>query len=115
MRLLTPLLLICCAARSQQIDPSQIRDKMQWFQDAKLVIFIHWGIYSVNGVDESWSFYNKKIPYETYMEQLKGFTAQYYDPQAWADLIKASGARYAVLTIQYHDGVALAGHAISAT
>jgi alpha-L-fucosidase len=70
MRFLTPLLLICCAARSQQIDPSQIRDKMQWFQDAKLGIFIHWGIYSVNGVDESWSFYNKKIPYETYMQQL---------------------------------------------
>ena len=27
--------------------------KMQWFKDAKLGIFIHWGIYSVNGVDES--------------------------------------------------------------
>ena len=107
MRFLTPLLLICCAAQSQQIDPSQIRDKMQWFQDAKLGIFIHWGIYAVNGVDESWSFYNKKIPYETYMQQLKGFTAQAYDPQAWADLIKASGAKYAVLTTKHHDGVAL--------
>ena len=95
------------SAKAQQIDPSQIRDKMQWFQDAKLGIFIHWGIYSVNGVDESWSFYNKKIPYETYMQQLKGFKAEAYDPQAWADLIKASGAKYAVLTTKHHDGVAL--------
>ena len=30
--------------------------KMQWFADAKLGIFIHWGIYAVNGIDESWSY-----------------------------------------------------------
>ncbi|TDW97527.1 alpha-L-fucosidase [Dinghuibacter silviterrae] len=92
---------------AQHIDPETIKDKMQWYQDAKLGIFIHWGVYSVNGVDESWSFYNNKIPYPIYMQQLKGFTAAHYDPQAWADLIKASGARYAVLTTKHHDGVAL--------
>lgn len=91
----------------QQVDPSQIKDKMQWFQDAKLGIFIHWGAYSVNGIDESWSFHNKKIPYDQYMAQLKGFSASAYDPQAWADLIKESGARYAVLTTKHHDGIAL--------
>ena len=80
---------------------------MQWFADAKLGIFIHWGIYSVNGIDESWSFHNKKISYENYMKQLKGFTASKYNPQAWADLIKESGARYAVITTKHHDGVAL--------
>jgi alpha-L-fucosidase len=91
----------------QKINPDSIREKMQWFADAKLGIFIHWGIYSVNGIDESWSFYNKKISYENYMKQLKGFTASKYDPQAWADLIKESGARYAVITTKHHDGVAL--------
>lgn len=50
-------------------------EKMQWFADAKLGIFIHWGIYSVDGVDESWSFHNKKISYNNYMQQLNGFTA----------------------------------------
>ena len=91
----------------QKINPDSIREKMQWFADAKLGIFIHWGIYSVNGVDESWSFYNKKISFENYMKQLKGFTASKYDPQAWADLIKESGAKYAVITTKHHDGVAL--------
>jgi alpha-L-fucosidase len=91
----------------QKINPDSIREKMQWFADAKLGIFIHWGIYSVNGIDESWSFYNKKISYENYMKQLKGFTASKYDPQAWANLIKESGARYAVITTKHHDGVAL--------
>jgi len=83
------------------------RTDLQWFQDAKLGIFIHWGIYSVNGTDESWAFFNKKMPYEDYMKQRDGFTAKNYDPAAWADLIKRSGARYAVITTKHHDGVAL--------
>ena len=82
-------------------------ERMQWFQDAKLGIFIHWGIYSVYGIDESWSFYNNMISYEDYMDQRKGFTAKNYDPDAWARLFKESGARYAVLTTKHHDGMAL--------
>src|SRR5699024_6420446 len=81
--------------------------KMQWFEDAKLGIFIHWGIYAVNGIDESWSFYNGHISHEEYMEQLNGFTAKNYQPSYWAELIEQSGARYAVLTTRHHDGVAL--------
>ncbi|GAB3228540.1 alpha-L-fucosidase [Algoriphagus aestuariicola] len=82
-------------------------EKMDWFQQAKLGIFIHWGIYSVNGIDESWSFFNDYIRYEDYMKQTAGFTAANYDPQKWAKLIKESGAKYAVLTAKHHDGVAL--------
>lgn len=101
-------LLICLNGFSQSaISPDSIRPKMQWFSDAKLGIFIHWGIYSVRGVDESWSFYNKKISWPDYMTQLIGFTASKYDPEAWASLIKESGARYAVITTKHHDGVAL--------
>ncbi len=89
------------------INPDSIRNKMQWFADAKLGIFIHWGMYSVNGVDESWSFHNKKISYADYMKQMAGFTAVKYDPEAWAALIKETGARYAVITTKHHDGLAL--------
>ncbi|MBN2246249.1 MAG: alpha-L-fucosidase [Candidatus Aminicenantes bacterium] len=81
--------------------------KMQWFIDAKLGIFIHWGIYAVNGIDESWSFYNGYISYQDYLKQLEGFTADEYDPDKWAKIIKQSGAKYAVLTSKHHDGVAL--------
>ncbi|WP_281635535.1 alpha-L-fucosidase [Flavobacterium marginilacus] len=82
-------------------------DRMEWFKDAKLGVFIHWGIYSVNGIDESWSFYNKYISYTDYMKQLDGFTAKNYDPEQWAQLIKESGAKYTVITTKHHDGVAL--------
>jgi alpha-L-fucosidase len=81
--------------------------RMQWFKDAKLGIFIHWGIYAVNGIDESWSFFNGYISHDDYMKQLDGFTASKYDPQYWAKLIKDSGAKYSVITTKHHDGVAL--------
>ncbi len=84
-----------------------VRQDLHWFHDAKLGIFIHWGIYSVNGVDESWAFYNRKMTHADYMKQLDGFTARNYDPSAWAELIKRSGAKYAVITTKHHDGVAM--------
>ncbi len=82
-------------------------EKMEWFGDAKLGIFIHWGIYAVDGTDESWAFYNKKVPYPVYMSQLNRWKAENYHPEDWAKLIKSSGAQYTVLTSKHHDGVAL--------
>jgi alpha-L-fucosidase len=78
-----------------------------WFPAAKLGIFIHYGIYAVDGVRESWSFFDGSVPYEAYMKQLDGFTASRYDPRVWADLFARAGAGYAVLTAKHHDGVAL--------
>ncbi|TPE44113.1 alpha-L-fucosidase [Pontibacter mangrovi] len=95
------------ASAQAREDTAQDSTKMQWFGDAKLGIFIHWGIYAVNGIPESWSFFNNYISHEDYMKQLKGFTANKYKPEEWARLIKGSGARYAVITTKHHDGVAL--------
>lgn len=109
-----PLLLLCCAmntvkAQSPLSSESKedYHERMEWFGEAKLGIFIHWGIYAVDGVSESWSFHNNQVPYDKYMEQQKGFTAEKYDPKEWAELIKESGAQYTVLTTKHHDGFAL--------
>ena len=99
------LMLMCMSLNTAAQKDSTGR--MEWFGNARLGIFIHWGIYSVNGIDESWSFFNGHITYDDYMKQLDGFTAAQYDPDAWVRLIKNSGARYAVLTSKHHDGVAL--------
>tara|TARA_R110002033_G_scaffold58464_5_gene108258 strand:- start:248128 stop:249453 length:1326 start_codon:yes stop_codon:yes gene_type:complete len=100
------IFLIVSKSISQEQPLSQ-DDRLAWFKDAKLGIFIHWGIYAVNGIDESWSFYNNYISYDDYMRQLDGFTAKNYNPQYWAKLIKESGAKYAVITTKHHDGIAL--------
>ena len=108
-KLLIVLVLLASAKLNaqQKTDAAEIKEKMQWFADAKLGIFIHAGIYAVNGIDESWSFHNKKISYADYMKQLKGFTLKNYNPAVWADLIQESGARYSVITTKHHDGVAM--------
>lgn len=97
---------LLCGMTGRAQEPEAARHELKWFQDAKLGIMIHWGIYSVNGVDESWAFYNKKMSHADYMGQLRGFTAKHYDPTAWADLIARSGAKYTVITTKHHDGVA---------
>lgn len=102
------LLSLSLAAHSvhAQTQPAE-QKKMEWFNDAKLGIFIHWGIYSVNGISESWAFFNNYINHDNYMKQLNGFTASQYQPAEWVKLIKNSGAKYAVITTKHHDGVSL--------
>lgn len=80
---------------------------MQWFADAKLGIFIHWGIYSRGDWSESWAFHNGRVSMADYFAQEKDFTAAKYDPAEWVRIIKESGARYTVITSKHHDGFAL--------
>lgn len=108
------VLFLCCTAHvviaqsPSQSEPHEAYEKrMEWFDEAKLGIFIHWGIYAVDGVSESWSFYNNHIPYDEYMEQRKRFKAENYNPKQWLELIKESGAKYTILTTKHHDGFAL--------
>lgn len=111
MKYLKIILVLCILTMNQFVvgqDNELPKDeRLAWFKDAKLGIFIHWGIYAVNGIDESWSFHNGYISYDDYMKQLDGFTAKKYDPEYWAKLIKESGAKYTVITTKHHDGVAL--------
>lgn len=81
--------------------------KMQWFSDAKLGIFIHWGIYSTGRGSESWEFHNGHISHKDYMAQINEFTADKFNPAEWVSLIEKTGARYVVITSKHHDGVSL--------
>ncbi|MNJ94333.1 Alpha-L-fucosidase [compost metagenome] len=99
------LLASACLNVSAQNNVST--QKMDWFEDAKLGIFIHWGIYSVDGISESWSFFNNYINHDNYIKQLNGFTAKNYKPKEWAKLIKEAGAKYTVITTKHHDGISM--------
>ena len=103
------LLLAGCkttpAAAPEPADAKAAR--MEWFSRAKLGIFIHWGIYSRGDWSESWAFHNGTVSMEDYFAQEKDFTAACYDPAAWVQLIRESGARYTVITSKHHDGFAL--------
>ena len=105
--LILGLILSKSTMAQENSEKKELTSKMQWFADAKLGIFIHWGIYSLGNTSESWEFHNKRISYADYMAQINKFTAKNYNPDYWAELIKKSGARYSVITSKHHDGVAL--------
>lgn len=105
--MIVALLLLSAVSHGGAQEKADRHNKIEWFDDAKLGIFIHWGIYSVQGISESWAFFNNYISHPNYMKQLEGFTASAYKPEEWIKLIEESGARYAVVTAKHHDGVAL--------
>ena len=91
-----------------------------WYRDAKFGIFIHWGVYSVPAFGSEWypremylqgsevnqhhvSTYGPLTKFG-YKDFIPMFKAQKYDPQAWAQLFKESGARYVVPVFEHHDG-----------
>lgn len=89
-----------------------------WYDEAKFGIFIHWGVFSVPSFGSEW-FWNRwqnKVPAYvdfmkknfrpdfTYPDFAPMFTAEFYDPDEWADIFKASGAKYIVLTSKHHEG-----------
>ncbi|MFI6931635.1 alpha-L-fucosidase [Streptomyces sp. NPDC050287] len=89
----------------------QSDEKIQWLQDAKLGMFIHWGVYSGPAKGE-WYMENAAITPENYRKYVtdgssEQFTASAYRPADWAQLAKDMGAKYTVLTARHHDGFAL--------
>ena len=105
LALFTATTLIATPLRAE--NPQDKAARMEWFSQAKLGIFIHWGIYSKGDMSESWPIFNGRISVADYMKQAESFTAEKYDPAYWAQLIRESGARYTVITTKHHDGFAL--------
>ncbi|XP_041347731.1 alpha-L-fucosidase-like [Gigantopelta aegis] len=89
-----------------------------WYDESKLGIFIHWGVFSVPSFYSEWFWYywregrEKTVrfmaenykPGWTYADFAAEFTAEFFDATQWAELFKASGARYVVLTSKHHEG-----------
>jgi len=91
---------------------AQPDSKLTWLLDAKFGMFIHWGLYSAHGKGE-WIMNRAAISpedYRVYAYPASGeqyFSADKYDPKAWAKLAKAAGMKYMNLTTMHHDGYAL--------
>ncbi len=95
----------------------------QWFSDAKLGIFVHYGLYSIpsySGKEQyaEWFYkglisgdslrikfqkdvYGEDFEYEDYKDIFK---AELFDARQWASLFKRSGAKYVIFTSKHHDG-----------
>jgi alpha-L-fucosidase len=108
-----------------------------WWTDAKLGIFIHWGVYSVpayapQGEYAEWYWERLSAPGDpdsardqairretrafhervfgksfTYADFIPQFRAEMFDADQWADILVRSGAKYVVMVSKHHDGFAL--------
>lgn len=81
-------------------------EKKQWWRDAKIGMFIHWGIYSMIGRGE-WVRFNEHIPDEEYEGLAEEFKGEQCDMDEWAQLAEDMGAKYMVMVARHHDGFAL--------
>lgn len=78
----------------------------EWFQDAKLGMFIHWGVSSVL-MDGEWVMENRGIRVSEYERLAADFNPTQFDADAWVALAKSAGMRYVTLITKHHDGFAL--------
>jgi alpha-L-fucosidase len=89
-----------------------------WFSQARLGMFIHWGIHSVAanswkgkryyGISE-WLMERAKIPTGEYATLASQFNPKHFDPKAWARAAREAGFKYLVITAKHHDGFAMFG------
>ena len=92
----------------------------QWFIDAKFGITMHWGLFSVAAYHNEWY---EKYMYTTfadwhaqnfgpqdkfgYKDFIPLFTAKDFNADDMAELVRESGAKYFMPTVEHHDGFSL--------
>lgn len=94
-----------------------VREKLDQWQDLKFGILLHWGLYSVPGIVESWSICSEDedwiprdstIAYEDYKKWYWGLIDQFnptqFNPEQWAQTAREAGMKYAIFTTKHHDG-----------
>ena len=102
-------------------DPA-VLEKLEWFQDQKLALMMHWGIYCQLGMVASWALSDKDADWsrhqvnwtddgEKFKEQYyalnKSFNPIRFQPEEWAQTAKDCGFKYLILTTKHHDGFCL--------
>jgi alpha-L-fucosidase len=99
-----------------QETPAQRNARMQWFREARLGMFIHWGLYSqlagewqdktITGGAE-WIQDALRIPTSQYSPLARTWNPTKYNPREWVRVMKAAGVRYVCITTKHHDGFCL--------
>lgn len=98
-------------------DPKVAQNLENW-RDQKFGMIIHWGIYAVPGIIESWSICNEDwidrdstVRYDDYKRwywsQSEKFNPVKFNPEQWAQGAKAAGMKYLVFTTKHHDGFSM--------
>jgi alpha-L-fucosidase len=108
------------ASQTAQAQPAPGR--MDWFQDQKFGLFLHWGIYSELGCIESWPLVwadrkwsnpslqslDEMLAFrQQYFALNKKFNPTHFRPEDWASAAKRAGMKYVMFTTKHHDGFSM--------
>ena len=89
-------------------DSLDTRPNPAWYDESKVGIFMHWGVFSVPSLLSEWFWEQWEGRHDpramkymaenykqdfTYADFAKDFTAELFDPDQWADIFNASGAK----------------------
>ena len=94
---------------------SQVVSNLKQWQDLKFGVLLHWGLYAVPGIVESWSICDEDWitrdstrTYQQYMDWYNGlaeaFQPNAFDAAQWAQASQDAGMRYMIFTTKHHDG-----------
>jgi alpha-L-fucosidase len=96
-----------------------LQERLEWFQDQKLALMMHWGPYSQLGLVESWALNEEDAEWsftgvdwtadhalfkKQYFDLNRTFNPIRFQPEAWAALAADSGFKYLIFTTKHHDG-----------
>jgi len=98
--LLAIWLCLHSTVEAQQRDFNQ--PKLQWWQQARFGMFIHWGTVSLIGKEISWSRNN--YGKQKYDSLALRFNPVKFDAAKWVEVAQSAGMKYMVLTAKHHDG-----------
>jgi len=92
------------------------QQRMAWFTQARLGMFIHWGLYAApagqwpgreNKSRAEWIMIQEAIPSAEYEKLAPQFNPVKFDAKAWVAVAQAAGMKYIVITAKHHDGFAM--------
>ena len=113
-----------CSREETYVRPTDplIQQRLEWFQDQKLALMMHFGVYTQLGCVESWPLSDGDADWARrfvdWEDDPAAFRKQYWDmnksfnpiairPEVWADIAARDGFKYLIFTTKHHDGFCL--------
>jgi len=82
---------------------NRFNDGRDWFFEKRFGLFIHWGLYAINALQEQ-EQQRYAVSSEDYAKLQSRFNPKSFKPDEWLDLAQEAGMDYMVFTTKHHDG-----------